>query len=335
MNALAVVSVSGGKDSTACALLAIDRLGVENCRFVFADTGHEHAFTVDYVRDYLPSALGASIDTVRADFARQIAGKREHVEHVWPTKGVPDEIIRRALAVLHPTGVPFLDLCLWKGRFPSRRAQFCTQHLKRIPLDAYLLDRMGEGVEVESWRGIRRDESEARKDTAPRELTPEGFAIVHPIHDWTAKQVVDYVVTKGVRLNPLYSQGMRRVGCMPCINCAKDELWEIANRWPQYIDVVREWESLVSMAAKRGMTTFFTDSAGRSPVPRPGWRREQEPADDGRMVDVWIEPNEAVFARCAVDERVRWAETARGGRQIDFIRSTPPNGCASVYGLCE
>ena len=23
-----------------------------------------------------------------------------------------------------------LDLCLWKGRFPSRKAQFCTEFLK-------------------------------------------------------------------------------------------------------------------------------------------------------------------------------------------------------------
>jgi 3'-phosphoadenosine 5'-phosphosulfate sulfotransferase (PAPS reductase)/FAD synthetase len=55
---LAVVSVSGGKDSTATALLAIERYGRENCRFVMADTGHEHEITTAYVTDYLPQALG-------------------------------------------------------------------------------------------------------------------------------------------------------------------------------------------------------------------------------------------------------------------------------------
>ena len=29
---------------------------------------------------------------------------------------------RRALAVMYPSGNPFLDLCMWKGRFPSRMA---------------------------------------------------------------------------------------------------------------------------------------------------------------------------------------------------------------------
>src|SRR5688572_11584433 len=114
---LAVVSVSGGKDSTATALLALATYGRTNCRFVFADPGNEHEITLDYIHTYLPIVLGP-IETVRADFSHDIARKREYVEKVWPAKGVPDEIVRRALSVLHPTGVPFLDLCLWKGRFP-------------------------------------------------------------------------------------------------------------------------------------------------------------------------------------------------------------------------
>ncbi len=75
-NVLAVVSVSGGKDSTETAFRAIDTFGVEHCRFVFADTGNEHEITYDYVRIYLPVVFGAPVDTVRADFSRQIANKR-------------------------------------------------------------------------------------------------------------------------------------------------------------------------------------------------------------------------------------------------------------------
>lgn len=36
-----VVSVSGGKDSTATALVALELHGRDACRFVFADTGNE------------------------------------------------------------------------------------------------------------------------------------------------------------------------------------------------------------------------------------------------------------------------------------------------------
>lgn len=307
---LAVVSVSGGKDSTATALCALDTFGRDRCRFVFADTGNEHELTLEYVYDYMPTVFGP-IDTVRADFSERIANKRLYATEVWPAKGVPDEIVQRALSILQPTGNPFLDLCLWKGRFPSRKAQFCTQELKRYPLDAFQLGLMQQGYEVESWRGIRRDESQNRKDALDRELVAEGWTVVHPIASWTAQQTVDFVIGRGIKLNPLYKQGMSRVGCMPCINCNKDELLEISKRFPDHIDRIREWERLVSMAAKRGWTTFFADSFLEN------------------------ETYEQIAARMDIDSRIRWAETARGGRQSDFIRTEPAAECSSIYGLCE
>jgi Lon protease-like protein len=34
---------------------------------------------------------------------------------------------------------------------------------------------------------------------------------------------------------------MGRVGCMPCINCRKDELREIALRFPETIERIERW----------------------------------------------------------------------------------------------
>lgn len=311
MAPLAVVSVSGGKDSTATALIAMDRMGRENCRFVFADTGNEHELTLEYVNDYMPTVFGEVV-TLKADFTRVMAGKRAYIRKHWANHGVPDEFVERALILLQPTGNPFLDLCIWKGRFPSRKAQFCTQELKRRPLDNYMLERLAEGYELSSWRGIRRDESQNRAMAKESEMSAEGWRIEHPIVDWTAQQTVDFVVGRGVKLNPLYSLGMGRVGCMPCINCAKDELLEISKRFPDHIDRIREWEVMVSHAAKRGWTTFFCDSL-----------------EDG-------ETDADVFQRLKIDSRIAWAETAHGGRQQDFIRNGPVvEACSSVYGLCE
>src|SRR3974390_120351 len=121
-----VVSVSGGKDSTASALLALERHGHADVRLVFADTGNEHELTIEYVTGYLPRVLDHPIEVVRAEFASQIAHKREYVLTHWLEKGVPQDAVDRAVAALVPTGNPYLDLCLWKGRFPSRRAQFST-----------------------------------------------------------------------------------------------------------------------------------------------------------------------------------------------------------------
>lgn len=310
MTTTIVASFSGGKDSTATALLALEQADAR-VRLVFADTGNEHELTLEYIHDYIPRALGRTVDVVRADFARQMEGKRRYILEKWQDKGVSPAFVERAAAAMIPTGVPFLDLCLWKGRFPSRMAQFCTQELKRYPLDAFMLERLAEGDPVESWQGVRRDESRNRRDVPDRESTPEGWTIVRPIAAWSAAQVVEYVQSKGLELNPLYRLGMRRVGCMPCINAGKGEIAEIARRYPHHIDRIREWESIVSEATKRGLTTFFTDGALEG------------------------ESDAELFARLGIDERVRWAMTTRGGKQFDLLKVGPVEACSSSYGLCE
>lgn len=80
-----IISVSGGKDSTALALLAIERQ-TPDMQFVFADTGHENALTYEYL-DYLDEVFkqrcGIGITRVKATFEREIEGKREYIKTHW------------------------------------------------------------------------------------------------------------------------------------------------------------------------------------------------------------------------------------------------------------
>lgn len=132
-----IVSISGGKDSEATAALALHSVDPvvprEDLSFVFADTGNEQRLTYDHI-DYLETVLGP-IKRLRANFDRQIEGKKKYVLEHWAAKGVPQNIIERAAKALVPTGNPFLDLCLWKGRFPSTTKRFCTQFLKTEPIE--------------------------------------------------------------------------------------------------------------------------------------------------------------------------------------------------------
>ena len=168
-----VISLSGGKDSTALLLEAVRR-GVE-FEAVFADTGHENPITYEYI-GYLSMMLDIRIRWVKADFSEQIARKRNYVATRWLSFGVRSDIIHRALAVLHPTGVPFLDLCLWKGRFPSTSRRFCSSELKHEPIFFQALDPLlGAGHKVFSWQGVRADESLARSGLASLEHVGGGF----------------------------------------------------------------------------------------------------------------------------------------------------------------
>ena len=355
-----VISVSGGKDSTATLLLALERVPREQIVAIFCDTGNEIPVTHAYLDD-LERHLGIRIHRLKANFSAEIAAKRRFIANDQRTKreyqrvpvrdaqgrivpardsqgniryrtarlnGVDvQEIIpkmrkahgkkvrwsnkakRRALAVLHPTGNPFLDLCLWKGRFPSRKAQFCTEELKRNIAVTFQLDLIDKGFSVVSWQGIRRDESLNRRNAKRLERIGPKLWAFRPLVDWTAQQTVDFVRSQGCPLNPLYSQGQSRVGCV-CINTNKQGLAQTAYRYPDEIDRIEDWEWLVGQVSKRGFSTFMCD------------------ADDRK-------DRRAIFADLNIRARVRWATGDNGTMDLFGDVAVDAPVCASAYGLCE
>jgi len=307
-----IVSMSGGKDSTAVALLAKEQ--DVDAMYVFADTGHEHPETYEYI-GYLEKALGITVQRVKADFSKDIERKRNVVQTKWRRDGVDEKFVQRALKVLHPTGNPFLDLCIWKGRFPSTMARFCTDFLKVQPINQQVVfPAIKQYGHVESWHGVRADESLSRSKLPDREMDDTGIEIVRPILHWTVEDVFAMHHKHGVKPNPLYKQGMGRVGCMPCVNCRKEELRQISMRFPDQIERVAEWERVVAEASKRGAASFFTLRA-----------KDAIGLDD-----------EEFREKASIHGRVDWSNTTRGGNQIDLINVTEePSMCHSIYGLCE
>lgn len=304
---LNVVSISGGKDSTATALVCRALEDEQSIIYAFAETDNEHPITYDYLA-YLEDRFGAPIKRLRADFSARMERKRRYVSEVWPTEGVPQQIIDRALAALVPTGIAMLDLCIWKGRFPSRKAQFCTDELKAVPLLDFQMSLVEQGYCVWSWQGVRADESAARRYRQQFVELDDNLFVYYPILRWTAESCFEAMEYCGIKPNPLYLQGMKRVGCMPCINCGKDELREIAKRWPEVVERISEWERCVAAASKRGLSSFFA-----APTKN----------------------NKARLQGTNIHERVEWAGTARGGRQLDIFAELPPPRCHSFYQLCE
>lgn len=271
-----VVSVSGGKDSTALYLLAIEMWGHDFIP-IFADTGHEHPVTYNYIRNLPQMAGGPEIHWVQADFSARLERKG-----------------------LVSSGNPFLDLMLWKGRAPSTKAQFCTEHLKLYPI-LFWLEAHYPTDEWIMFTGIRAGESFRRSTRQPFEWN-EYFDCesVLPMLYTTEVEVFEYLECKGVPPNPLYSLGFERVGCFPCIHARKSELASLPN-WV--------WEKL----------KYWEQRLGRSWFPSgilPGKPKGYIPS---------------------IDEVREWCKTQRGGRQYDVFKQDAADipSCMSTWGVCE
>lgn len=317
-----VVNISGGKDSTACYLIALER--GRPFRAVMADTGHEHPVTMEFVQRLPERTGGPVVEIVKADFTRQMEVRRRNLPVVWGKSGVPQERIERAISLMQPTGIPFLDLCMLKGRFPSTKARFCTSELKSIPLEAWQAPLLRDG-NVVRWQGERREES-LRRSKLPmfqrvRWSDPRRTLLIYrPLILWQAEDCFALHARHGLDANPLYREGMSRVGCFPCVFATKDELRSIGQRYPESVEKLMEWEAIVSEVSKRGIGTFF--AGDKTP--------------EGRAMSAAGVKGSPDEQYPLADEVFRWAQTTRGGRQFDLLAALDDGvSCSSQYGLCE
>ena len=304
-----VVSVSGGKDSGATYLRAIE--SGRPFRAVCADTGNEHELTLEWVSRLHERTGGPKVEIVRADFSADLARHKAYLLREWPKQGIPQAIVDEAAALHEPTGNPFLDLCISKGRFPSRMAQFCTSELKEVPITTQVVGPMLRNGPVLQWLGIRAAESRNRAKQPRFNRHESGSMLWRPIFHWSVDDVWAIHRRHGLRPNPLYAMGMNRVGCMPCVNCRKGELRAIAEQFPEHIDRVERWEAVVKAANKSRSATFFPAVTDPTDVDRPG-------------------------TYSGIRTLVEWSKTERGGRQYGlFFDSQAGGGCSSDLGLCD
>ena len=237
-----IVTFSGGKDSLA-ALLWIRNNFTKNFTTVFCDTGWEHPLTYKYIHE---TAAKLQLDLVTLK-SKKYDG--------------------------------MIDLARKKGRFPSSQRRFCTSELKSIPMIDYLLDVVNDDFMV--IQGIRSAESASRaklneqcnyfkfyfeeyaydkhgraKFQHYRGKEVKEFCKTHatdvfrPVFDWTAQQVIDYILENGLEPNPLYKMGFSRVGCFPCIMTRNAEIYQIARRFPERITEIAAYE-------KENNSSFF------------------------------------------------------------------------------
>lgn len=311
-----VVFISGGKDSAALAIWAKQNIGPDKFEMFHSITGHDALLTMNYLRNFhLFANLPNPVIMRQADFTERLAKKG-----------------------LKPSGNPMRDLIMWKGRVPSAKAQFCTEHLKLAVARDWLKETADERPVI-LYTGIRRGESNRRSTYEEYELLTYFDCLTRrPLIDWTTEDVFKTLRVNSIPLNPLYEKGFLRVGCFPCIHARKSELNLLPDEYWDNIksienEVERTWFSYGTIPLTDEQKTRF------SRIPRVKLKDE-----DGNETDEWGPDPEQVKAlknelSPSVDEVRVWAKTTRGGRQIDLFsvdeldRDIP--SCMAAWGICE
>ncbi|MDP8258123.1 MAG: phosphoadenylyl-sulfate reductase [Candidatus Aadella gelida] len=88
-----------------------------------------------------------------------------------------------------------------------------------------------EEMNVDCWvTGLRCTEGRTRTDYEEVEERDEGLIKLNPILIWKEREVWQYLAVYGVRVNSLYAEGYRSLGCAPCTKITSDDN-ERAGRW--------------------------------------------------------------------------------------------------------
>jgi len=215
-----LVSISGGKDSTACLLWALDTLPKEDVIPYYIDTKWEHDAVYEYL-DYLEEKLDIEIKRIESE--------------------------------------GMVDLSKRKKMMPNRAMRFCTEELKIKPALKFYKTFQDKDIDFINIVGIRREESESRADTESFSILKDGIKALYPIAYWSTQRVFDYHKEHGIDVNPLYKKGFTRVGCYPCIYARKHEIMMMEDKYVERLrKLENEMQDIVSKGGfDRSKAKFF------------------------------------------------------------------------------
>lgn len=203
---LHIVSLSGGKDSTAMLLRMLEE-GWQVDIILFCDTGLEFEGMYHHI-DKLEKYIGMPITRLKSEYPFEYL----LLEHM-PKRKNPELFGRKGYSWADP------------------RNRWCTGMLKKRVINHYLRD-LAKEYELVQYIGIAADEPQRVHDFR------------YPLVEWgmTEADCLAYCKERGFDWDGLYDI-FHRVSCWCCPLQSYDELRKLREHFPELWEKLRDWDS--------------------------------------------------------------------------------------------
>lgn len=230
-----VVTTSGGKDSSVCVELAI-RAGIP-FEVMHNHTTADAPETVYFVRDEFKrlEAMGIKCTLNKPVYK----GAPTSMWSLIPQKLMPPtRLVRYCCSVLKEQG--------GAGRFISTGVRWDESTSRKANRGIY------EKIASEKTQRIILNNDNDDRRMLFENCRLKAKRVVNPIIDWTDDDVWGFIQDAKIPLNPLYSEGFCRVGCVGCPMAGKKREKEFA-RWPKYKDMyISAFDRMLEERKRRG-----------------------------------------------------------------------------------
>lgn len=213
-----VVSLSGGKDSTAMLLMMLEKKMPIDI-ILFCDTGLEFPDMYNHL-DKLEQYIGRKITRLKAQFSFE-----HYLLNAIVKRKKSQEFIEKYGAMHNGNS------------WPGPRQRWCTARLKDAPREKFLSSLRKQYTVIE-YVGIAADEEYRLKRKVNRKEN-----VRHPLVEWnvTEKECLTYCYTHGFDWNGLYTH-FKRVSCWCCPLQPLSELRILYYNYPELWNQLREWD---------------------------------------------------------------------------------------------
>lgn len=255
-----IICYSGGKDSDVLLHIAMDCLKPDDFEVLNSHTTVDAPETVYHIRDVFKELNEKGIKTTI-----RMPRYKDKPTSMWQLivdKGTyPTRYIRFCCSVLKESGTPNRAAAVGVREDESlgRRGRdvFGTRGKTKKDGRFYSFEHIKEQFEsslkVTAELGTAADVINAYDCQFIENAKKNNDVLVNPIYSFTDADVWAYIKNKGIKTNPLYSRGYKRVGCVGCPLAGPEQMMKEFADYPKYKqNYIKAFDRLIEKRRKAG-----------------------------------------------------------------------------------